>query len=81
MGQRHWEAGEKEEQHNKDERMNGGQRGKMTKGRKGETGMCLQNVEGEKKIICKALVGLKASKGVSSMSRKMQKKGREKAQE
>lgn len=35
---------------------------------------------GEKKI-CKTLVGLKASKGVSSMSRKMQKKGREKAQE
>lgn len=56
MGQRHWEAEEKEKQHNKDERMNGGQRDKMTKGRKGETGMCLQNVilnsqEGGKKSV------------------------------
>lgn len=81
MGQRHWEAGEKEEQHNKDERMNGGQRDKMTKGRKGETANVFAECGGGRKKICKTLVGLKASKGVSSMSRKMQKKGREKAQE
>lgn len=41
MEQRHREGGEKDGQHNKDERMNGAQRDKMTKGRKDETGECV----------------------------------------
>lgn len=56
----------------KAEGMNDAQRDKMTKGRKGETGTCLQNVilnsHGREKNLENTLVGLKASKGVSSMS-------------
>lgn len=56
-------------------------KGQNDKGEKRWNGECVCRMwRGEKKI-CKTLVGLKASKGVSSMSRKMQKKGREKAQE
>lgn len=57
---------------NKAEKMNDAQRDKMTKGRKGETGTCLQSVIlnslGRAKNLENTLVGLKASKGVSSMS-------------
>lgn len=77
MGQRHWGegAGEKDGQHNKDERMNGGQRDKMTKGETMKQGNVCENGWGNK-----TLVGLKARKRdrLFSGSGKMQKKGERK---